>query len=100
MMQKNNTDEDFGWIQRILTRIVRWNGKMNEYNRATDRQRRAIASSAVQSWVLTKLDTEKTKATENPAIAKRLAEVKFLHENKFITDDEYEAKQSEILRQL
>lgn len=79
-----------------MTRIVLWNGKMNAYNRATDRQRRAIASSVAQDWALDKLNSGRTKV--DSARETQLAELRFLYENKLITDEEYEEKRAEILR--
>lgn len=107
MNSADSNKNSSGGVRGALTKLVLWNSALSAYNRLSYDQRKTVVDVGIRSWLLAKLNPEKTKQIKNAltssgkvSVADRLAELKSLHDQGLITETEYSSKRADILRGL
>lgn len=86
--------------------MVLWSAALEAFRKANDEQKQTMVDVGLRTWALAKLNPEKTKQIKSmlnpipPSVKERLAELRSLHEDGLITEQEYDARKAEILRDV
>jgi len=106
-MKKTAGEGGPGRMKSAFSRFVLFDSALKTFKNADEAQQKLVLDVALRTWLLAKLNPGKARQAKEfltgggeASVQDRLEELKHLHEQALITDQEYEAKKADIIDQL